>query len=57
VAVARRERVSIHELGQGGRSGGFALEHVVKRCAMTWIADDALAVRTDLGCASIYAVP
>lgn len=57
VALARRDRISIHDLGQGGQMGGFALEHVVKRCAMTWIADDALAVRTDLGCTSIYAVP
>jgi hypothetical protein len=57
VAVARRDRISIHDLGQNGRPRGFALEHTVKRCAMAWIADDALAVRTDLGCASIYAVP
>jgi hypothetical protein len=55
--VARRDRISIHDLRQNGRPRGFALEHAVKRCAMAWIADDALAVRTDLGCASIYAVP
>jgi hypothetical protein len=57
VAVAVRGRVTIHDLGTGGQPRGFALEHVVKRCAMAWIDDYALAVRTDYGCASIYAVP
>lgn len=56
VAVAQRGTIWVHELGAGTPPRSFALEHVVKRCAMTWIACDALAVRTDYGCASIYAV-
>jgi hypothetical protein len=55
VAVSRRDRASIHDLDAGGPPRGFVLEHMVKLCAMAWLADDALAVRTDLSCASIYA--
>lgn len=56
VAVAQRGTVGVHAFGAGTPPRSFVLEHVVKRCAMTWTADDALAVRTDYGCASVYAV-
>jgi hypothetical protein len=57
VAVAGRRTIAIHGFGTDSASRSFPLEHAVKRCAMAWIAEDALAVRTDYGCASIYAVP
>ena len=57
VAVARLGTVSVHGFGTDSPPRSFSLDHVVKRCAMAWIAVDAVAVRTDHGCASIYALP
>jgi hypothetical protein len=57
VAVAGRQAVAIHRFGTDSVPRSFPLEHAVKRCAMAWLAEDALAVRTDYGCASIYARP
>ena len=56
IAMAGRNATVVGGCGPGDRSRSLALEHAVKRCAMTWVADDMLAVRTDCGCASIYAV-
>ncbi|MBP0618180.1 WD40 repeat domain-containing protein [Jiella mangrovi] len=57
LAVAWRDHASIHDIFNDERPRSFVLEHLAKRCAMAWIAEDSLAVRTDLGCASIYATP
>lgn len=54
--VARGRTATEHDPRTGAALRAFPLDHVIKRCAMTWIADDAVAVRTDYGCASIYAV-
>jgi hypothetical protein len=35
----------------------FTVDHVVRRGTIAWFGRDALAIHTDYGCASLYAVP
>ncbi len=56
MAMAKGERVDVVDLATMKRELRFAADHVVRRAALGWVGDDALAVRTDYGCASIYAL-
>lgn len=56
MAMAKGERVDVVDLTTMKRELRFAVDHVVRRAALGWIGHDALAVRTDYGCASIYAL-
>jgi hypothetical protein len=56
LAIAHRGRIDVYEFATMKPVLGFAVDHVVKRCTIAWIGDDTLGVRTDAGCASLYAV-
>lgn len=53
VAIARGAEIEVRSL-DGSAQLSFAAQHVVKRCAVDFVDDRALAVRTDYGCASVY---
>ena len=56
LALVRNLRVHILDMDSLEEHLSFPLEHVVRNCAVEWIGNDTLGVRTDYGCASLYAV-
>lgn len=56
LAVAHRGHIEVFEFATMKSLLRFAVDHVVKRCAIAWTDNDAIGVRTDYGCASLYAV-
>lgn len=56
LAIAHRGHVDVYEFAAMKPLLRFAVDHVVKRCTIAWIGSDAIGVRTDYGCASLYAV-
>lgn len=53
IAIARGNAIEVNTL-EGAPLLSFTAQHVVKRCAIGFVDDRALAVRTDYGCASVY---
>jgi hypothetical protein len=56
LAVAHRGHIEVFEFATMKSLLRFAVDHVIKRCTIAWIGNDAIGVRTDYGCASLYAV-
>jgi len=56
MAVAHGGHVEVFDFATMKRLLRFPVEHVVRRCRIAWVGDDTLGVRTDYGCASLYAV-
>lgn len=56
LAIAHRGHVDVVDVATTTRLLRFPVEHVVKRFAVTWVGTDTIGVRTDQGCASLYAV-
>ena len=56
LAVSRREQISVYDMATLQLRLQFAADHVVKRCALAWLGEHTLGLRTDYGCASLYAV-
>ena len=56
LAVSRRDRISVYDMATMQLRMQFVADHVVKRCALTWLGEHTLGLRTDYGCASLYAV-
>jgi hypothetical protein len=57
VALFDNDHVDIIELIGMQRRLRFTVDHVVRRSTIAWFGRDALAIHTDYGCASLYAVP
>lgn len=56
LAIAHRGHVDVYAFATMKPLLRFAVDHVIKRCAIAWIGSDSIGVRTDYGCASLYAV-
>jgi hypothetical protein len=56
LAILHRGHVEIFDLATMKVLLRFQVEHVVRRANIVWMGSDAVAVRTDYACASIYAV-
>ncbi|MGB0906145.1 MAG: WD40 repeat domain-containing protein [Maricaulaceae bacterium] len=55
LAVRVEKTVSLYDLTKFKKNSSFDIEHMVKKANVAWI-DGNIAVRTDYGCLSVYAV-
>lgn len=56
LALGRRGQVQVFALDDMRVLQRFAVDHALKRFALCWLGEDAIGVRTDLGCAAVYAL-
>ncbi|GLS43376.1 WD40 repeat domain-containing protein [Methylobacterium brachythecii] len=56
VVVTKGNRGTLYDAATMAPRLEFRIEHVVRRCVAAWIGPDRLSIRTDYGCASLYAI-